>query len=65
MKDYKEIRNISVMVDLMRALHIPFEGLSGLKEMKGRVRHELKSRDRTPSSNTEEVRIIATDFKLK
>ena len=65
MKDYKEIRDISVMVDLMRALQISFEGLNGMEEMKGRVRDELESRDKTPSSNAEEVRIIASDFKPK
>ena len=53
------------MVVLMQALHIPFKGLSGLEEMKNRLRDELESRDKTPSSNAEEVRIIATDFKPK
>ena len=65
MKDYNEIEDIFVMIDLMKALHISGKGLRGLKEMKCRVRDELESRVRTPTSNAEEVRIIATDFKPK
>ena len=65
MKDYNEIDDIFVMVNLINALHISTKGLKGLKEMKCRVRDELESRDKTPSSNAEEVRIIATDFKPK
>ena len=65
MKDYNEIDDFSDMVALMEALHISTKGLKGLKEMKGRVRDELESRDKTPSSNAEKVRIIATDLKPK
>ena len=65
MKDYNEIDEFSDMIDLMKALHISGKGLKGLEEMKSRVRDELESRVRTPSSNAEEVRIIASDFKPK
>ena len=65
MKDYNEIDDILAMGDLMKALHISGKGLKGLEEMKIRVRDELEEKDKTPSSNAEEVRIIATDFKPK
>ena len=65
MKDYNEIDDIVAMGELMKALHISGKGLNNLEEMKGRVRDELESRDKTPSSNAEEVRIIAIDYKSK